>query len=161
MTNREITKKHSVILFVVCGKELLMQAMTHQGAEIYDVFGTFVDKRSREYHLICEKARVVVGNFEVVPFGRIIDYIDKPEARVRLETGVYKINLSKKQKNALTLSDSHFWAGPEVLKDSPKVRFGDRLIFLRALEDSPMNIKMCEDQYEKWIDAKLTKWVDA
>lgn len=160
ITKPKVQKK-SAIIFMVCGKELLMQEMEHQGGKIYDVFGSFIAPGDDPQVVINAKVEENIGaGYQAVPFGEVLDHIEKPEENVDLHTPVYRIELNADQKNAYQLKDKQLWASRAFIAENQHIRHGDRLIFTRALENRHLDVELTETQLEKWIDAKLISWED-
>ena len=151
--------KSSVILLVMCLDELLMQSIIHENGEILDVFGSFLQEGAEPGVCAQSKLREVMeDDYRVEPNGKILDHIEKPEASVVLLVYVFKVTLSQKQKSNLTLKKGQLWVSRADIASDARVRYGDKLLFERGFIDGPMNIELSEDQYGKWIDAKLTSW---
>jgi hypothetical protein len=159
--DRPKVSRTSAIIFAVAGDELLMQSMEHQGGEVLDVFGSFIAEGLDAQQIIDAKVEEKIGNgYKAVPFGKVLDHIEKPEESVDLLTLVFKIHMSPEMKASYVLKDKQFWATKEFIEGESRIRQGDRRIFTRALQDQSMDIELSEDQYEKWIDAKLTSWTE-
>jgi len=159
--SREKIKKHSAIVFAVCEGTILMQIMQHQGGDVVDVFGSFVAEGEDAQELINRKEIEKIGEgFDAVPFGNIVNYIEKPEESVELTTDVFKITMTGKQKEEYRLPDTYLWANVEFIRTDPRIRNGDRIYLEKALEEKELDLVLHEEQYEKWIDAKLISWED-
>ncbi len=159
MNARPKVHKTSVVVFILADEELLMQSTEHQGADIFDVFGSFIAEGDTPQNMIDAKVIEVIGDgYSVEPFGHVLDHIEKPEASVDLFTPAFRVLMNSEEKALYRLKDGQLWMPKESIEKENRIRHGDRLIFMRAFEDRPMNIELSEDQYEKWIDAKLTSW---
>jgi len=159
--SREKTKKHSTIAFAVSEGMVLMQIMQHQGGGVLDVFGSFVGDGDDAQDIINRKVVEEIGEgYDAVPFGKIVEFIEKPEESVELTVDVFKINMTRLQKDNYNLPKAYLWANADFIRSDPRIRNGDRIYLEKALEDKELNLILHEEQYEKWIDAKLISWED-
>jgi hypothetical protein len=159
--SRQKTKKHSAILFVVCEGTILMQIMQHQGGDIVDVFGSFMADGDDAQELINKKVIEMIGEgFDIVTFGKILNFIEKPSESVELSIDVFKITMTRDQKVSYKLPSAYIWADVAFIRSDPRIRNADRVFLEKALEDRELNMVIHEEQYEKWISAKLISWED-
>jgi len=151
--------KHSALVLIVCGEQLLLQTLGHQGGEILDGFGTFVPDGENASNLIEAVVERAIGTgFRAEPFGTVTSFIEKPDASVELNTDVFRVVLTPSQKSTIVVSKGYMWAGVNVLKNDSRLREVDRKLFRLGLGVTPLRAVSREEQYGKWVDAKLLEW---
>jgi hypothetical protein len=143
-----------------------MRKSRHQDYEVIDIFG-FKDIDDNDV-AIKEKLVSLFGN--TLPyhyFGNIESVINKEGAVVCITSSVYKIILEKQLKvlsnytdDVVETGDSTFWLHKDEIKNETRLREGDKKILERVFEDRSLDIKIIEDQGERWIDAKTTLFED-
>lgn len=144
-------RKEAAILAITQGDSLMLEVLPHDGQDVLSCPGTSKNG-------INELAPRVLGEVsasQLQPFGRIIDIIIKPNETVELVVDVYRVKIPEGTK--IQLPKNHSWFSKKQLSEDPRGQRDARL-YLRLLDDKPLDLQYSEDQRGKWIDAKILYW---
>lgn len=146
-------KKEVAILAITHGDALALEILPHEGQEILSCPGT---SKNGINELVSKILGTSSANL-IQPFGQAVDVIIKPNEVVELVINVYKVEIPNEAK--VQLPTNYSWFSKKQLAEDPRGRRDTRL-YLRLLEDKPLNVQYSEDQRGRWIDATILYWRD-
>jgi hypothetical protein len=156
--------KNVNLLYIIHDNSILMRKFMHQDSEVIDVFA-FKENDSVDIG-IKDKINGLFGKaFQYKYYGTIKSIINKESVRVHLTIKTYKVLLDKKYDVLATYTDDvvkngneTFWLSKNELIDETRLREGDKKILQRVFDDRNIDIRIVEDQGERWIDAKTVSF---
>ncbi len=145
-------RKEVCILAIICGEKILLETIQHaEGYEIFSIPGVPRDA-------VSQKIADILGNEYVgteKPFGSFVDVITKQNGEVELMGDVFRIEVPEGHELAITKGFD--WYTKNQIETDLRCK-RDRRFYLRLLESRPLNLKYCEDQSGRWIDARILSW---
>lgn len=150
-----MTLKNSVVVFIFYRDEILLKHQYHEGYEIIDLVGSFVNNDASSEHKVDEVlSELGLMNKRLLkPHGSIRNIIHKPGEDVDLRIQLYKLEINQK---LVRPNKNYFWFDRAVASDSRARRI--RRIVEIAFDTNPVNIYWEENQYGKWIDSETVVW---
>lgn len=152
--------KNVNLLYIIHNGSILMRKSIHQNYEVMDVF-SFKDDNDIEKNIEDKLISLFGKTFPYHYYGNIESIINKEGVVAHLAIKTYKVLLDKKYKvldnytdDVTKNGDSIFWLHKDEIKNEKRIREGDKKILERIFEDRNINIKIVENQGDKWIDAK-------
>ncbi len=152
--------KNVNLLFIIHNDSILMRKYTHQDHEVIDVF-FFRDNNDIDISIKNKLNSLFGKTFQYKYYGNIESVINKKGVIAYLTAKTYKVLLDEKYEVLSSYTDDVIksgvetvWINKQEIKNETRLREGDRKIFERVFDDKNINIKMVEDQGERWIDAK-------
>ena len=91
-------------------------------------------------------------------FGHVTDVIIKPGEVVTLLINIYRLEIP--ETYTVRLPEKFSWYTKDQLESDPRGK-RDKRLYLRLLENKPLNVEYSEEQLEDWIDAKILYWREA
>ena len=148
------TRKTTVLLNIVSDDKLLLQTKTHpvEGYAVLDSFGYRIDSIEQADACVHELAEGILrGAYDLALAGRMVDYIQKPQGDVRLETIVYKVEISHAQ---VSMAPTYAWYSQGQLELDPRFK-RDRHLLPYYFSDKVFSIEFAECQMGRWDEATL------
>ena len=137
-----------------------MRKFIHQNYEVIDVF-SFMDDNDIEKNIKDKLISLFGKAFPYQYFGNIESIINKVGTVVHLAIKTYKVTLDERHKvldsymdDVVKSGDSVFWLHKDEIKNEKRIREGDKKILVRIFDDRNVDIKIVENQGNRWIDAK-------
>lgn len=162
---KEIFKRVS-LLYIIHDDSILVRKFRHQDYEVLDVFA-FNDDEGVDLGIKNKLMELFGKTFPYKYYGDIQSIINKKEVHVHLDIKTYRVLLDEKYDVLKDYADDVtksgndvFWLHKDEIKNEERMREGDRKILERVFDDRNMDIKITEDQGERWIDAKTTLFED-
>jgi hypothetical protein len=158
--------KNIVVLYIICNNDILMRKFIHQDYEVIDVFG-FNDSEDNDIDIRNKLICLFGKTFPYYYYGKIESVINKEGVTAYITTKAYKILLDQKYRILTDYSDDVaknggdiIWVNRNEIKNEKRLREGDKKTLERVFDDKNLNIKMIENQGERWIDAKTVLYED-
>lgn len=158
--------KNVNLLYILYQNGILMRKFIHQDYEVVDVFA-FKDGDDIDTNIKNKLSSLFGKTFPYKYYGKIESVINKENITVSLTIQTYKVILDQKYKVLDNYSDDvikngneTIWISKDEIKNEKRLREGDRKIFERIFNENNINIKIVEDQGEKWINAKTLVFED-
>jgi hypothetical protein len=144
------TKSVSILLIKKADSLVLFEQI-HDGEPILFIPGESSDKFSP----LKAKFIPILLEHRIVPFGKIVNTIIKPDETVTALIDVYKFELADSED--FQLPDGSAWYSRDQIARDPRVR-RDKQLYLRLLDPQPLNLEYTEEQLHRWVDAKIVSW---
>lgn len=158
--------KNVNLLYILHNNDILMRKFTHQDYEVVDVFA-FKDSDDIDTNIKNKLSNLFGKIFPYKYYGKIESVINKENITVNLTIQTYKVILDQKYKvldnyndDVVKNGNETIWISKDEIKNEKRLREGDRKILERVFDENNINIKIVEDQGEKWIDAKTLVFED-
>ena len=161
----EIHKKIS-LLYIISNDAVLMRKFNHQGYEVLDVFNV-EDTDAIETGIRNKTISLFGKTFPYAYYGKIESTINKQDAVVHIDINAYRVLLNESPAilnsyadDVVKSGDQVIWLHKQEIAGETRIREGDKKILERIFKDKNIDIKIVEDQGEKWIDAKTVNYED-
>jgi len=137
-----------------------MRKFIHQDYEVIDVFA-FKDNNDIDTSIKNKLDSLFGKTFPYKYYGNIESVINKEVVTAYLTIKTYKVLINEKCEVLNNYTDDVLksgidtvWINKQEIKTETRLREGDRKILERVFDDKNIDIKIVENQGEKWIDAK-------
>ncbi len=150
-----MTIKHSLGLLILCENKILLKLLEHEGYEILDIFGSFLETKENAIDKaegILKEAGITHAH-PITPHGTILNIVHKPKENVELHVHLYKVEI---KVSDLPINPQFQLCSKDVSED-PRARRIRNIINL-AFKDQPQDIFWEENQFGKWIDSETIEW---
>lgn len=158
--------KNVNLLYIIHGDNILMRKFTHQDYEVIDVFA-FKNGNDLNADISNKLSNLFGKTFPYTYYGKIESVINKENMTVSLAIKTYKVILNEKTTVLESYNDDVIkngseiiWVSKDEIKNEKRLREGDKKILERVFDNRNIDIKIIEDQGEKWIDAKTLVFED-
>lgn len=158
--------KNINILYIIHNDTILMRKFTHQDYQVIDVFA-FMDNGNADIDIKNKLSRLFGESFPYSHCGTIESIINKEGVTAYLNIKTYKVLLTEKHQvldeytdDVVNSGQDTLWISKDDIKNEKRLREGDKKILERVFDDRKMDIKIIEDQGERWIDAKTVSFED-
>ncbi len=159
--------KNIIKLYILHKDTILMRKFPHQDYEVIDTFA-FKDTGDIETGISDIMTRLFGKTYPYYYCGSIESVINKKGITAHITSKEYKIILDEKPAvlenytdDVTTSGSNTFWLHKDEIKNETRLREGDKKVFEGIFEERNRNIKMIEDQGDRWIDAKCTLYEDS
>jgi hypothetical protein len=154
------------LLYIINGDSILMRRFMHQDYEVLDVF-PFKESDDIDADIEGKLLNLFGRAFPYQYFGNIESVINKESTIAHLSIKAYKVSLDEEYPVMLTYTDDMIkdgndtvWLHKSEIRNEKRLREGDKRILERMFDDREIDIKITEDQGDRWIDAKTTAFED-
>jgi hypothetical protein len=158
--------KNVNLLYIIHNDSVLMRRSTHQDYEVIDVFG-FKDNDDAEESVKNKLTSLFGKTYPYNYYGKIESIINRKDVIVHIAIKAYKVLLDRKYEVLSNYTDdvvsdgyNVMWLPKNEIKNEKRFREGDKKVLTRIFDERNIDIKMIEDQGERWIDAKTTFFED-
>jgi len=162
---KEISK-HVNLLYILHDNHILMRKFRHQDYEVIDVF-SFKDGSNPKEEINAKLNSLFGKSFPYNYYGNIHSIIKKDNETVYLNIKTYKVLVDEKPSVLDSYTDDVVMHGGETvwihkneIENETRLREGDKKILKRIFNNRNIDIKIAEDQGERWIDAKIITYED-
>lgn len=152
--------KNVNLLYIIHNDSILMRKSIHQNYEVIDVFN-FKDDNDIEKNIKDKLISLFGKTFPYHYCGNIESIINKEGVVAHLAIKTYKVLPDEKYKVLDNYTDdvtksgvNTFWLHKDEIINEKRIREGDKKILERIFEDRNIDIKIVENQGDRWIDAK-------
>jgi len=152
--------KNVILLYIIHNDSILMRKFIHQDYDVIDVFG-FKEGDDVATDIENKLTSLFGRSFPYSFYGNIESIINKKGVTAHLSVKTYKILLDKHYNildsytdDVISSGKDIFWLNRDEIKNEKRLREGSKKILERIFDNRNIDIKIVENQGEKWIDAK-------